>query len=230
LAEEINVFGVVTNSIQCKRCANKGQNNPMYGKIWTEEQKLKKSEKMKGKNNYFYNKKFVGEKNSRWRGGKSRFKCKDCGKIIDFYATRCQSCAKKEYFKNPKNHPSYKHGLSKKGNKYIKYLCNQNLNFKIGLIIRYNMAAALKKNWKSGHTIDLLGCSIGWLREHLENQFKVGMTWDNHGLHGWHIDHIKPCASFDLSKPEEQKKCFNYKNLQPLWAKDNLRKSSKILC
>jgi hypothetical protein len=53
------------------------------------------------------------------------------------------------------------------------------------------------------------------------------MTWDNYGL--WHIDHIRPCNSFDLSKAEEQAKCFNYINLQPLWAIENLEKSDKIL-
>jgi hypothetical protein len=54
------------------------------------------------------------------------------------------------------------------------------------------------------------------------------MTWQNYGYYGWHIDHIKPCASFDLRKPSEQRKCFHYSNLQPLWAKDNLQKSDKI--
>jgi len=52
------------------------------------------------------------------------------------------------------------------------------------------------------------------------------MNFDNYGK--WHLDHIKPCASFDLSKPEEQQKCFHYTNLQPLWAKDNLTKGAKI--
>lgn len=52
------------------------------------------------------------------------------------------------------------------------------------------------------------------------------MNWDNYGE--WEIDHIKPCASYDLSKPKEQRKCFNYMNLQPLWAEENLRKGSKI--
>ena len=54
------------------------------------------------------------------------------------------------------------------------------------------------------------------------------MTWKNHGLKGWHIDHIIPCAAFDLTKEEEQKKCFHYSNLQPLWWIDNLKKSNKM--
>ncbi len=61
----------------------------------------------------------------------------------------------------------------------------------------------------------------------LEKQFKSGMTWENRSL--WHIDHKRPVSSFDLTKPEEQKLCFHYTNLQPLWAVENLRKSAKVL-
>jgi hypothetical protein len=57
--------------------------------------------------------------------------------------------------------------------------------------------------------------------------FTEGMSWDNYGE--WHIDHILPCSSFDLADIEQQKICFNYKNLQPLWAEDNLRKGAKII-
>ena len=53
------------------------------------------------------------------------------------------------------------------------------------------------------------------------------MNQKNQGRYGWHIDHIKPCASFDLSDPKQQLKCFNYKNLQPLWAEENIKKSNK---
>ena len=70
----------------------------------------------------------------------------------------------------------------------------------------------------------LIGCSIESLKNYLEKQFKKDMTWHNHGLYGWHIDHIRPCISFDLIKKSEQKKCFHYTNLQPLWAKENLSK------
>lgn len=71
----------------------------------------------------------------------------------------------------------------------------------------------------------LIGCEIDYLLYHIQEQFNPGMTWDNYG--DWHIDHIKPCANFDLSKPEEQRKCFNYTNLQPLWAEENLIKGKK---
>ena len=80
---------------------------------------------------------------------------------------------------------------------------------------------------KCDSTMKLLGCSIQDVRHHLEKQFAVNMSWDNHGFSGWHIDHIKPCASFDLTKEDEQRKCFHYTNLQPLWAKENLQKGKR---
>jgi hypothetical protein len=72
-----------------------------------------------------------------------------------------------------------------------------------------------------------LGCSISGLRVHLEKQFKPGMTWENHGYAGWHVDHIRPLASFDLRDPVQQKVCFHYTNLQPLWAPENIEKGSR---
>lgn len=72
----------------------------------------------------------------------------------------------------------------------------------------------------------LLGCSAKELRRHLESQFKPWMNWGNYGR--WHIDHIQPCASFDLTDPKQQEICFHYTNLQPLEAKKNIRKRAKI--
>lgn len=100
---------------------------------------------------------------------------------------------------------------------------------KLRYLISNRILIALKRNYKSGRTLELLGCSILECRQHLEKQFKPGMTWENRGQHGWHIDHKRPCASFDLTDPKQQKQCFHYTNLQPLWAKDNLSKGDKIL-
>jgi len=82
---------------------------------------------------------------------------------------------------------------------------------------------------KAAPTMELIGCTIEELRHHLESQFTDGMTWDNYGYRGWHVDHIIPCSAFDLTDPEQQKECFNYTNLQPLFAEDNIRKGAKIL-
>ena len=94
--------------------------------------------------------------------------------------------------------------------------------------IRARIYKSLKMNRKCASSMELLGCDIDFLKKHLESMFKDGMTWDNHGCDGWHIDHIIPCASFDLSDPEEQKKCFHYTNLQPLWAHENFSKNAKL--
>jgi hypothetical protein len=102
-----------------------------------------------------------------------------------------------------------------------------NVNRKLSLLLRRRTLLALKDNSKSKNTMSLLGIeNIEFLWKHLESTFKPGMTRENHGL--WHIDHIRPCSSFDLSKPEEQSKCFHYTNLQALWAYENLSKSNKI--
>ena len=110
-------------------------------------------------------------------------------------------------------------------NKHLRIKRQTNINFKILCNLRTRLGHALKGYSKSKRTIDLLGCSIEQLKQHLEKQFKEGMNWENRSK--WHIDHIKPCASFDLAKPEEQVKCFHYTNLQPLWIKENLIKKDK---
>jgi hypothetical protein len=75
--------------------------------------------------------------------------------------------------------------------------------------------------------MNLIGCDIYELKKHLESKFLKGMNWDNYGKNGWEIDHIIPCASFDLTNEIQQKQCFNYLNLQPLWVLDNILKSNK---
>lgn len=77
-------------------------------------------------------------------------------------------------------------------------------------------------------TMETTGCTPPVLRAHLEARFKPGMTWKNHGVNGWHIDHIIPLCSFDLNDPEQAAIALHYTNLQPLWARDNLKKARSI--
>lgn len=78
---------------------------------------------------------------------------------------------------------------------------------------------------KVGGAVVLVGCTMPELAAHLEAQFLPGMSWQNR--REWHVDHKRPCASFNLSDPAQQLECFHFNNLQPLWATDNRRKSSK---
>lgn len=94
-------------------------------------------------------------------------------------------------------------------------------------LLHCRIKKAVNGTVKSGRTSELIGCSIEQLMAHLESQFLPGMSWDNRGRWGWHIDHIRPCASFDLTDPLQQKMCFHYTNLRPLWAKENLSKGSR---
>ena len=109
--------------------------------------------------------------------------------------------------------------------RYINRL-KTDINLKIRKYLQTRIWSALRGIHKSVRTMELIGCTIEQLRRHLKKQFKPGMSWSNYGK--WHVDHIIPCASFDLSKSEEQRKCFHYTNLQPLWAEENIIKSDKL--
>jgi hypothetical protein len=100
------------------------------------------------------------------------------------------------------------------------------INYRIKINLRGRIYKAIKRNSKSESTIVLIGCSIEALKVYLSSMFTEGMSWDNYGK--WHIDHIKPCASFDLSDSDQQKECFHYSNLQPLWAIENIKKSDQF--
>lgn len=112
-------------------------------------------------------------------------------------------------------------------NQYELLKCRNNPEWKI----RKRMSARLGEiirvftgKRKAVKTELLLGCSRNVLIQWMESQFVDGMNWENYGQFGWHIDHIRPCSSFDLSRPKQQRACFHYTNLQPLWWRDNISK------
>lgn len=86
----------------------------------------------------------------------------------------------------------------------------------------------IKKVYRDMSFEETVGCTQEELVRYLESKFTGNMTWKNYGLHGWHIDHIIPLSRFKLSQKNEIKSACHYTNLQPLWAKDNLKKSNKL--
>jgi len=112
---------------------------------------------------------------------------------------------------------------------YVSEKRKIDVQFKLAGNLRARLNTALKKGNKSGSAVRDLGCSIAYFKQHLESQFQEGMSWKNYGRSGWHIDHIIPLSSFNLTAREQLLKACHYSNMQPLWAKDNLKKSNKLL-
>ena len=138
----------------------------------------------------------------------------------------------KKYWVETKEEQTEKHRQWKDKNRdhinqYFKNKRKTDPNYQISDNLRSRLRKALKDQdvKKTQRTLDLIGCSIDFLKGWLESKFKEGMTWENYGE--WHIDHIKPCIKFNLSDEVQQTKCFNYKNLQPLWASENTSKGCK---
>lgn len=99
--------------------------------------------------------------------------------------------------------------------------------YKLKNRLRVRLNNAIKQNYKSGSAVNDLGCSVEFLKSYLESKFESGMNWNNHSINGWHIDHIIPLSSFNLSNKEELKKACHYTNLQPLWSDENWKKGHK---
>lgn len=153
----------------------------------------------KRKKYYLNNKEKIQKSHKEYRDGKGKDKIKSRRQTKEYKERR--NLRRQERYSND---PAYR----------LEVLCRNRINF------------LLNGENKSKATLELIGCSGEELKKYLEKQFVDGMNWDNHG--DWHIDHIRPCASFDLSVPEQQQECFHYTNLRPLWAEENIKKGAKL--
>lgn len=122
----------------------------------------------------------------------------------------------KEYYQKNKQH------IYERTRRNTQKRLQSDINFKLAHNLRARLNSAIKNSNKAGSAVEELGCSIEFLKKHLESQFQPGMTWENHGK--WHIDHIKPLAKYTLTDKKQFKEACHYTNLQPLWSTDNLTK------
>jgi hypothetical protein len=106
----------------------------------------------------------------------------------------------------------------------IRY--HNDLNFRLRKLLRTRLLQSVKTDAKAGSAVSDLGCSIEDFKKYLEAKFIIGMTWDNIGQ--WHLDHVVPLASFDLTDRAQFLKACHYSNMQPLWKEDNLKKSDSV--
>ena len=139
--------------------------------------------------------------------------------------------ANKQKIKDQRQKAEVKERTRERNRIYNNIKSATSIEFRILKNLRSRTRFALKK-WdtiKSDSTENLLGCTISFFKEYFSSLFIEGMTWELFMNGDIHIDHIIPCISFNLSNEDEQRKCFHYTNLQPLWAIDNLKKGTKIL-
>ncbi len=99
--------------------------------------------------------------------------------------------------------------------------------WRLGYTLRNRLRIAIKNGQKTGSAVAQLGCTIVELKQYIQSKFKEGMSWDNWGITGWHLDHIRPLSSFDLSDPAQFRLAAHFSNLQPLWSHENLKKGAQ---
>lgn len=166
----------------------------------TEEQKehhLKKCREY-----YSKNKELFAETNRRYRRNLSEEKRQE------------KAIKKKEY------RAKSRHLINKQEKEYLQ----KNITAKLARMIRCRTRTVIKKENRKGSAITALGCSIEDFKLYISKLFTEGMSWENYGIKGWHLDHIIPLSMFDFTKEGEYEKACHYTNLQPLWAKENLSK------
>ena len=117
--------------------------------------------------------------------------------------------------------------IKEQTNKRWKIRYSTDINFRIRYLCSSRVLQALKGKNKSTSTMKLIGCTPDELRQHLESKFEPWMNWENQGLGGWDMDHIKACFHFNLEDPKQQRACFNWSNLQPMEHIANIKKGSK---
>lgn len=139
--------------------------------------------------------------------------------------------AKARYYKANKDKISKKHlEWSRSKFKAVEagLASSKDINYILRLRVRTRLLKALRTvgAGRNSSISCLVGCSLDQLRQHLESSFVEGMGWLNRSE--WHIDHIIPLSSFNLSDPEQLARACHYTNLQPLWARDNIIKSDRV--
>jgi len=216
----VNITGITLKCLGASdESAIKKAKKKAYNKKWYQENKkrLLTYNKLRNKIYYQNNKNKIINRSINWqKNNESKY-----------------SKNRKNYYQNNKNkiNLNWKNWYERNKEKILLAKRKRrkiDIQFRIAHILRVRICHVLNGKYKkSKKTKELIGISIEGLIKHLESTFKPGMSWEKRHL--IHIDHIRPCASFDLSKPEEQAKCFHYSNLQVLWAHENLSKGSKYV-
>lgn len=162
----------------------------------------------------------AAEYHAKWRADNHEHCLK---REAEYRANNVQACRdrSRSYYQRNKKKIAERRRIQKKNRRHTDSA------FRLLHVCRGRMQRVLRGYDKSAKSMELIGCTPLELQAHIESQFQPGMTWGNRGLHGWHVDHIRPCCTFDFNDPEQQRACFHYTNLRPMWAHENMTRSRK---
>ena len=157
-----------------------------------------------------------------------RYRCRECTSLEykNFYYGNQEGEIQRQINYQKNNNESVKKGRNNRHQKNY----NNNILYKLKINVRNRVKSFIKSvnfDVKTNNTYNLVGCTPKELKTYLEKQFTEGMSWDNHKLNGWHIDHITPLSS--AKTEDDVHKLCHYKNLQPLWCNENYKKGTKVL-
>jgi hypothetical protein len=198
----------------CSKCGLKKQVSEFYKNAKNPNIYRGQCKKCMNSNSAQYNennKKIISEKNKRLRLENPEINKEKC----------------RNYKRNNPDH--FRKWIEKNKEHRKNYIreYNSDPKNKIKNSLRGRINELLNKKYNNPKTLSLVGCDYEFLLKYIEDRFTEGMTWDNYGYYGWHIDHIIPVSS--AKTIEDIYKLYHYTNLQPLWGKENMRKSNKIL-
>jgi hypothetical protein len=202
----------------CKICMDKSSLKNYYNNIEVEKERKRK-----------YHKQYYLKNKEKENLRTKKFREDNLEKVKEIQ----RSSSKKIRENDPEKHRKKTMEWRKNNPKYnVEYNKNRKkvdevFNLKTVMRSRIKSFLKLKNITKQNKTFDIVGCTPQYLKEYIESKFIDGMNWSNHGLYGWHIDHIIPLSSANTE--DEIYKLCHYTNLQPLWSKDNLKKSNKVI-
>lgn len=148
---------------------------------------------------------------------------------LKYHRTKTPESMREKADKTRAYHAKHKHCPLYKARRralHDKWEAKPQNRMRVNLGVRLNLAIRAGGGCKDQSVLRIIGCSVPELNAHIERQFVRGMTWRNYGR-VWHVDHIVPCSYFDLNRHDEQRRCFHFTNLRPLWAEQNCREGNK---
>jgi hypothetical protein len=186
---------------------------------------------------HIYDAKYRAENKDRVQDTHERYREKHKGRLKSYFAeyyrenkSRLRALSKKWYKDNYASIVEWRESYKPRRRELDHIRRKTDPKYRVRSAISTGVNYSLRNGKEGRGWESLVGYTLSDLTKHLEKQFTDGMTWDNYGRNGWHVDHIIPVSVFNFEKPTDLdfKKCWALSNLQPMWERENIQKSASL--